>query len=544
MLPNLRTFLLALVLGALLAPAAQASPGQISIMMDDDLLVYRDDSTATRTLTQMKSLGVDAVRVTMLWRVAAENAKLTAAEISKLKGSARTRARRQAQRFRGANPATYPTRNWDRYDNLVRKANEIGLVVYFNITGPGPTFAHAKAPASQRRNQRTWKPKAGLYKQFVTAVGRRYSGSYRDENGPRNALPRVSFWSLWNEPNQAGWLSPQWEQRGSTRVPTSPALYRELHHFGYQGLVASGHGGDTVLLAETAPLGSNKQTSRAPMRPGQFLRELACVQPDGTLYSGRAATLRDCGDFDRRGALKATGYAHHPYTKNVAPNVRDAHPDSMTMANISELGTLLDDLSARTGGDIPSGLPLLMTEFGFESSPPDPHSGVPLDAQSRYNQLGEFMAWQNPRILSQAQFILRDVAPVRKFTRNSKPYWGTYQSGLFFQRGQPKPAAFGYSFPFVGFPLGTDPATGTPSAGFWGQMRFLRNGLPDVARIQWRPKDRSQDWGTIGEAIPVDGRGFFQAQRSAPLPVAGEWRAIWQTADGQIGQFSLSTDAN
>ena len=68
MSPSIRQIVLALVLGALLAPsAAHASPRQMSIMMDDDLLVYRDDSTAAKTLTQMKSLGVDTVRVTVLW---------------------------------------------------------------------------------------------------------------------------------------------------------------------------------------------------------------------------------------------------------------------------------------------------------------------------------------------------------------------------------------------------------------------------------------------------------------------------------------------
>ncbi len=47
------------------------------------------------------------------------------------------------------------------------------------------------------------------------------------------------------------------------------------------------------------------------------------------------------------------------------------------MANISNLGTLLDDLSAKTSGAIPAGLPLFMTEFGFETNPPDPFSGRP-----------------------------------------------------------------------------------------------------------------------------------------------------------------------
>ena len=33
-----------------------------------------------------------------------------------------------------------------------------------------------------------------------------------------------------------------------------------------------------------------------------------------------------------------------------------------------------------------------MTEFGFETNPPDPYNGVSLDRQAKFNQLGEFMA--------------------------------------------------------------------------------------------------------------------------------------------------------
>ncbi|MGH2899035.1 MAG: hypothetical protein ACRDMZ_10210, partial [Solirubrobacteraceae bacterium] len=74
MSPSIRSLALVLLVGALFVPAgAQASPSQMSIMMDDDLLLYRDDSTATRTLTQMKSLGVDTIRVTVLWKTVAEN---------------------------------------------------------------------------------------------------------------------------------------------------------------------------------------------------------------------------------------------------------------------------------------------------------------------------------------------------------------------------------------------------------------------------------------------------------------------------------------
>ncbi len=426
------------LLGALLAPAAaHASPAQTSIMMDDDLLVYRDDSTAARALTQMKSLGVDTVRVTVLWKTVAENARFTKSEITKLKGRFKTAAQRQTKRFKATNSSTYPIRNWDRYDNLLKAAADRGIRVYFNVTGPGPTWAMTKPPARYNSLRNQWKPKPAAFKQFVQAVGARYSGTYRDENGSRGSLPRVRFWSLWNEPNQAGWLAPQWERRGGSIVPASPALYRKLHQFGYRGLLATGHRSDTdiILMGETAPNGSDVRSAKAPMRPGFFLRELACIQPNGTPYSGAAASARDCGDFAARGPLIATGYAHHPYTKNVPPTVTDPNPDTLTMANISGLGTLLDDLASKTSGAIKAGLPLFMTEFGFETNPPDPFSGVPLADQAKFNMIGEYQAWQNPRILSQAQFLLRDVAPVKKHPKTSKAYWFTYQSGLYGSTG-------------------------------------------------------------------------------------------------------------
>jgi len=541
MTPTIRSIILALILGALFAPAAQASPQQTSIMMDDDLLVYRDDSVAARALTQMKSLGVDTIRVTVLWKVVAESARPTKGELAKLKGRAKTRAQQQLRRFKADDPRTYPRQNWDRYDNLVKAAQDRGIRVYFNITGPGPLWAQTTPPKKLRRLLGTYKPKAGAFKQFVTAVGRRFGGTYRDENGSRALLPRVSFWSLWNEPNQGGWLSPQWETRGGQKVPTSPAIFRELYHFGYEGLVASGHAGDIILLGETAPLGSDAKTEKSPMRPKQFLRELFCIKPDGTPYSGTAARLRDCGDFAKRGPLRATGYAHHPYTKNVAPTVRDKSPDSLTMANIDELGTLLDDIAAKTNS-VSTGLPLFMTEFGFETNPPDPFSGLPLASQAKFSTVGEFMAWQNPRILAQAQFLLADVPPIRQRKKSSKGYWFTYQSGLFFQRGQPKPAAFAYAMPFMATAAGVDPATGAPAFNLWGQLRFLPNGAPDVAYIQWRPKDGSSDWVNVGDPVAIDERGYYTATRVAPAAVASEWRAAWALPDGSVGQTSPGSD--
>ncbi len=540
-MPVLRRLLPAvLVLGAIVVPAAQASPEQASIMMDDDQLLYRSDNVRARTLVRMKTLGVDAVRVSVLWRVAAELARPTPSEIAAMRTDAqRQRARRQLARFRADDPRTYPTRNWDRYDNLVKEASANGLRVFFTITGPGPAWAHRTAPPSQRLNRGTFKPFPSRFRDFVEAVGKRFSGTYRDENGTRAALPRVSFWSLWNEPNQAGWLSPQWERRQGQLVPASPALYRKLFQAGRQGLDNSGHGSDPVLIGETAPLGTDRQGPRTAMRPALFLRELGCVSPAGAPYAGPDAARRDCDDFTRSGPLRATGYAHHPYTKGRPPDVPPRHADELTMANLPALGAVLDGVSAASGGALPGGLPIFLTEFGYESNPPDPRNGISLNQQADYAQLGELLAYSDPRVLGMTQFLLRDAGPLTRYRRGSGAYWFTYQSGLFTRGGRPKPAAFAYALPFRAFKAGVD-AAGNSLVGFWGQLRFRPNGSPDLAVIRWRP-NASTPFVTISAGLPVDARGFFTATIAAPGP-GGDYQAAYvEPASGEPAQSSLPT---
>src|SRR5204863_7063507 len=68
-MPRKRLIAAALLACAVAPPAAaRASATQVSIMQDDDQLVYRDDSTRDRALDEMKALGVDVLRATVLWR--------------------------------------------------------------------------------------------------------------------------------------------------------------------------------------------------------------------------------------------------------------------------------------------------------------------------------------------------------------------------------------------------------------------------------------------------------------------------------------------
>ncbi|MFP5361269.1 MAG: hypothetical protein ACLGI5_00905 [Thermoleophilia bacterium] len=524
-----------LMLTALQAPAAHASPDQVSVMMDDDQLLYRSDKIRGRTLVQMRKLGVDVVRATVLWKNVAEGAKLTNAEINRLKGAkARAKARKQRKRFKPKDPRTYPTRNWDRYDNLVKDATKFGMRVYLTITGPGPSYAHRRAPKSQRRNAGTYKPFPTRFRDFVEAVGRRYSGRTRDENGVRRALPRVSLWSIWNEPNQPGWLTPQYEKRDGQVVPAAPALFRKLYHAGVQGLERAGHNtqSDGIFIGETAPLGSTQRGPRNGMRPVPFLRELLCLKPDGTTYDGADAARRDCDDFARNGALKATAYAHHPYTKKVAPTKAPSSPDEVTIANIGALGPLLDTLSAQSAGKIPAGMPILLTEFGYESNPPDKRNGISYTRQAQFNQLGDFLAYNEPRVQAMTHFLLRDVAPLRRYPKNSRLYWFTYQSGLVTNGGRSKPAAFAYALPFVVFP------SGPGVTGFWGQLRFRPNGAQDIAVVMWRA-NRKAPWQQIGTPAPTSPRGYFTGTVAAP-GVGGEYRAVYVNPEnGRIANSSL-----
>jgi len=507
-----RLLFAAVLLATMLVPvvAAQASSNQESIMMDDDLLLHRGEQVRTSSLVRMSQLGVDTVRVSVLWRTVAQGANLTSAEIKRIRSaSARKRARKQRARFRGSNPRTYPPLNWDRYDNLVTDAARLNLKVYFTITGPGPKFAHRKAPRGQRRNSNTYKPIPSRFRAFAKAVGKRYSGGYTDENTTKQRLPRVSMWSLWNEPNQAGWLSPQWERRGGKRVPASPSLYRQLYAAGRGGLASSGHNGDVILLGETAPLGSSGRGPRSSLRPAMFLRELA-----------RGKT-----------SLRATGFAHHAYTKRLPPTTPSSRADDLTLANLGALGTLLDRLASQSGGRIPAGLPIWITEFGYESNPPDPRNGISLTSQADFNQRGEFLAYGNPRVPGFTQFLLRDAGPLKRFKKNSRNYWFTYQSGLFTVKGQAKPAASAYLLPFVANKAGAN-------VSFWGQLRFRPNGAADTARIQWRPSAQAP-WAQLGGPIQTSPRGHFTATSLAPSPTA-EFRAVYvNPANGQIVAESL-----
>src|SRR5437763_1129653 len=129
---------------------------------------------------------------------------------------------------------------------------------------------------------------------------------------PQNAIPRVDFWGIWNEPNERSWLNPWYRQLPGRKAYIQTQTYRSLVDAGWNGLSASSHSSDTIVIGETA--------NRGIQTPTQFVRALYCV--GGNLRPLRGTAARDIGcptsgssaQFANQhpGLFESAGYAHHP----------------------------------------------------------------------------------------------------------------------------------------------------------------------------------------------------------------------------------------
>src|SRR5215208_4308453 len=277
---TIKTLLLTVLAAVVLAAPAHASSTQESIFQDDATLLGDDATVREQTLDEMQALGVDTVRALVLWNRIAPDA------LSSTKPS-----------FDASDPGAYPAGNWARIDALVEGAQSRGMQILLTPTGPGPGWASECSGDYTAR--RICKPKPDEFGAFVEAVARRY--------------PSVRRWSVWNEPNQGGWLTPQYEITSKGATPAVPHRYRRLVQAATAGLAAAGHSGDQVLLGETAPIGRTTGSLATRSMPAvDFWRELMCLDTMGRKLTGSNAGVRDCTS---PGRMDVTGIAHHPYTK-------------------------------------------------------------------------------------------------------------------------------------------------------------------------------------------------------------------------------------
>jgi hypothetical protein len=109
----------------------------------------------------------------------------------------------------------------------------------------------------------------------------------------------------------------------------------------------------------------------------------------------------------------ATGFAHHPYSFFLAPGATMTDPNFVPLADLGRLEQALDRIFAAYA--VHRRLPLYLTEYGYETDPPNPFRGVSVARQSAYLDEGEYLAWRDPRVRTLSQFLLYDSPPDRAY---------------------------------------------------------------------------------------------------------------------------------
>jgi hypothetical protein len=474
-------FALAAVAALLVPAAAYASSRQWTVAQDDARLLAFGPGARLDTLNEFKAFGVDVVKVQVNWRDIAPQPEST----TKPAG------------FNGADPLS-PLYNWTALDGVVRDATALGMRVYLALGGRSPDWAAARRVA---RYGGVYRPSANEFGQFAQAIGTRYTGL------SLGGLPRVSIWSVWNEPNLFSWLQPQ-RTRGGT--PLAPVIYRNLYLAAHAGLDRSGHGRDTILLGELAPIGAGAKTRIAPLA---FLREMVCLDRRYRPYRGRAARARGCPG--RVGRIPTSGLAHHPYVKRRGIRDTGRAPDEVTISSLSRASRALDAIARR--GRLPRRLPIYITEYGFQTNPPDRFQH-PLRSVPGYMDESEWIAFRNGRVRSYSQYSLFDdplnpVSGPRRYER--------WQGGLRFANGAIKPGVYdAFRTPFfVRFLGGT-------RVEVWGAYRPGTPGQTGALLV----RQGRGPWTSLG-TVTLNRAGYFRRVVRVRSPVTRTFRV-------QFGNFT------
>lgn len=474
-------------------------------MFQDNKLLLANPGHLNQTLQTLSSLGVQRLRITVEWDAVAPDSNST----------------HMPTGFDGTNPADYPAAGWAPYDTIVQAAARYGLGVNFNVTGGAPLWA-VRTPAPNPSLARVWYPSASAFGAFVRAAGLRYSGSYVPPGGSK-PLPRVGYWSVWNEPNVgSSSLSPQ----TVNRVEVGPRLYRGLVNAAYGALRATGHSRDTILVGELASTGHADPGYGLGMQPLRFVRALYCVDSRFRKLRKAAAAARGCPTTAAGSArfraqnpalFQAVGWGHHPYHLNAAPNVRSprSEPDWVTLADLSKLQSALDRVQRVYGSH--KRFPIYLTEYGFDTNPPQHGNAVSPATQAAYLNQAEYMAWRDPRVQTMSQYLLRDE-PLGFGAVTT-----TYASGLEFLNGKAKPSFGAYRLPIW---MPSQRLRRGRSLEVWGCVRpAKRYPRGAVGRVLIQLNGR-----TIRSVKVTNPEGYFDVH--VTFPHSGNVRLAWSYPHG------------
>ncbi|MEA2496830.1 MAG: hypothetical protein QOJ29_4741 [Thermoleophilaceae bacterium] len=339
--------MLALICGLLLALApsgAYAGKGMEVAVQDDAAMVNEIAKPGTRQKGLKLATGLNAswIRANVVW--------------SYVTG-------RTAKKKKEPKKITY---NWTGYDALIDSAAARGIHVELSLTGPAPAYATGNHKVGPDR------VKASPFKRFAKAAAQHFGS-------------RVTRYSIWNEPNYRGWLSP---------ISKQAKLYRALYTSGYSAIKAANPTAQ-VLIGETSPY----STGRNAQAPLQFLRGVTCA-------NANYKRAKKCT------TLKTDGYAHHPYDFRHKVTYKYPGKDNVTLATLSRLTTALTKLKRAKLLTTPSGgAPYVyLTEYGYFASGKYKTSE---SKRGKYLVQAFNLALKNSRVKQMLQFVL--IRPPSKY---------------------------------------------------------------------------------------------------------------------------------
>ena len=484
---NLRRALLAACAALLILPAAAgAGRTQETILRDDATLTGWDENRRQRALNDLQAVGVDTVHHIIGWRSLAPRAK------SKSRPSVDT-----------TDPAVYDAARWNRIDELVRAAEARGIDVIFAPAGPAPRWA---SDCNIRTKQKqVCKPNPREYQRFVIALAKRYSGTYRDSGG--HLIPRVDRWAIWNEPNQGGWLQPQWQRKRGRWSPVAALYYRRLLEAGIRGLRKNGHADDQIMMGETAPLGRRTGAKyKRSTTPMTFWRAVLCLDRRGRLLRGRAAKNLGCRKTKN---LDADAVSHHPYTRGAGrhPRSRRVGREDVTLSYMRRLNRLFDRGAALNRNAYK--IDFYITEYGFQTNPPDRNAGVRPSVAAKWLNESNWIAYNNSRIKGFGNYEVFDEKEV-----------GAFQTGLRFRSGKAKPSYRAFRMPIW-------VVKRRKYMRVWGQVRPAQRG--DTVEIQYQARPR-RAWKRLKTVRITNPARYIDVKTRKR---ARKWRLVWRSPEGK-----------
>ena len=268
------------------------------------------------------------------------------------------------------------------------------------------------------------------FRAFARAVASRY--------------PWVRYWLIWNEPNHPLWLKP-----------TTAAIYvQHLLNPGYEGIHA---------VLPKALVGGGVTAPRGGLggvAPVTWLRGMA------------------------RAHAKLDAYAHNPYPLRPG-ETPSAHGcrfcPNITMATLPKLLILVRRYWGLK--------PVWLTEYGYQTNPPDQFLGVPPRQQATLLSLAAMRAWRLARVTMLIQYLYVD-----------EPQLSRFQTGLVYVDGKPKPSLNGFRLPFAEMKRSGALTT------VWGQIRDGGIGRREQYEIQILKKNK---WTPIAGTRLTNSNGVF-----------------------------------